>query len=224
MTSLLRTLVVDDAAPIALLHTRFVDAHPACTVVGTAGTGPEAVDAILALAPDLVLLDVHLPGHSGLDALRKVRADAAIVQPEVIAVTAARDIEHVREARLLGVRHYIVKPFSAADLHARIDDVVRERATDPDPRALDQGAVDAAMQGRVTASPAPKGMSRETLDLVRTALVTRGSASAAEIADDVGLSRVSCRRYLEHLADTGEANRSLDYGTAGRPSTRYRMV
>ena len=120
----LRVLVVDDAPAVAQLHGRFVDAHPQCELVGTAASGPDAVDAIRSLEPDLVLLDVHLPGFSGIEALRAVRADAAVRQPEVVAVTAARDVETVRDARLMGVRHYIVKPFTAHDLHQRIDDVI----------------------------------------------------------------------------------------------------
>ncbi|MDF2506831.1 MAG: hypothetical protein K0Q52_690 [Microbacterium sp.] len=69
----------------------------------------------------------------------------------------------------------------------------------------------------------PKGLSAETLDRVATALAARPDASATEIGEDVDISRVSARRYLEHLASTGRAIRTLDYSTKGRPSTRYRL-
>ncbi|MCJ1709494.1 response regulator [Microbacterium sp. VKM Ac-2923] len=218
---MLRVLVVDDIPAVASLHGRFVSAHPACELVGTAGSGPDAVTAVAELRPDRVLLDVHLPGFSGLDALRSVRADGTLTQPEVIAVTAARDVDTVRTARLMGVQHYLVKPFTAGELHTRIDDVLAERrASAAVAGSLDQQGVDAVLRP-VTKRPLPKGLSRPTLDLVRTALAELGSASAAEVADHLGLSRVSCRRYLEHLADDGGCARSLDYTTAGRPSTRY---
>ncbi|MDQ0728506.1 PAS domain-containing protein [Microbacterium sp. W4I20] len=68
----------------------------------------------------------------------------------------------------------------------------------------------------------PKGLSAETLDRVAAALTARPDASATEIGDDVQISRVSARRYLEHLASSGRAIRTLDYSTKGRPSTRYR--
>ncbi|MFJ4222767.1 hypothetical protein [Microbacterium sp. NPDC089695] len=68
----------------------------------------------------------------------------------------------------------------------------------------------------------PKGLSAETLDRVAAALAARPDASATEIGDDLQMSRVSARRYLEHLASTGRAVRSLDYSTKGRPGTRYR--
>jgi two-component system CitB family sensor kinase len=69
----------------------------------------------------------------------------------------------------------------------------------------------------------PKGLSAETLDRVSAALAARPDASATEIGEDVDISRVSARRYLEHLASTGRAIRTLDYSTKGRPSTRYRL-
>jgi response regulator of citrate/malate metabolism len=224
MTRLLRVLVVDDVPAVAALHGAFVVAHPRCELVGTAATGPQAVVAMRELEPDLVLLDVHLPGFSGIDAMREIRADASLAQPDVIAVTAARDVETVRDARLMGARHYLVKPFTASELHQRIDDVLRERASHPDPSAaLDQRDIDAVMSP-VDRHPLPKGLTRETLQVVSAALRAHSGSSAGEIAEIVGLSRVSCRRYLEHLADTGLAARSLDYATAGRPSTRYTAV
>lgn len=69
----------------------------------------------------------------------------------------------------------------------------------------------------------PKGLSAETLDRVVAALAARPDASATEIGDDLAISRVSARRYLEHLASAGRAIRTLDYSTKGRPSTRYRL-
>lgn len=68
----------------------------------------------------------------------------------------------------------------------------------------------------------PKGLSAETLDRVAVALSARPDASATEIGEDLQISRVSARRYLEHLASTGRAVRALDYSTKGRPGTRYR--
>jgi len=70
----------------------------------------------------------------------------------------------------------------------------------------------------------PKGLSQETLDRVSAALAARPDASATEIGEDLAVSRVSARRYLEHLASTGRALRTLDYSTKGRPGTRYRAT
>ncbi|MEJ1088540.1 PAS domain-containing protein [Microbacterium sp. Mu-80] len=69
----------------------------------------------------------------------------------------------------------------------------------------------------------PKGLSGETLERVVTALAEMPDASATEVGEALSVSRVSARRYLEHLASTGRAIRSLDYATKGRPGSRYRL-
>ncbi|UNK71648.1 PAS domain-containing protein [Microbacterium sp. H1-D42] len=69
----------------------------------------------------------------------------------------------------------------------------------------------------------PKGLSAETLERVVEALGEQPDASATEIGDSLSISRVSARRYLEYLASTGRAIRTLDYATKGRPGSRYRL-
>lgn len=223
MSRRIRVLVVDDSPSVAALHGMFVAAHPDCDVAGFAASGPEAVSAMRELHPDLVLLDVHLPGFSGLEALRIIRSDLTCPQPDVIAVTAARDIDTVRTARVMGVRHYLVKPFTAHDLDQRLDDVIRDRlAVLASPPALGQDQVDAMMRPAERLS-LPKGITAETLDLVVASLESNPDSTAADIGSAVGLSRVTSRRYLEHLADGGTVRRVLDYSTSGRPATRYRL-
>lgn len=220
----IRVVVVDDDFAVAQVNRAFVDAHPGFTVVAEAHTGEAAIAAIAAHRPQLVLLDVYLPDVGGLDVLRRLRADGDEV--EVIAVTAARDLETVRHARLLGVRHYLVKPFSGATLAERLDDVRRSIAADRagPGTALDQHAVDEVLGIASTRAAAlPKGLSSVSLKRVAAGLAAReGDASAAEIAESLGMSRVSARRYLEHLVATGAAVVSPRYGTAGRPEHRYR--
>ncbi|WP_309129691.1 PAS domain-containing protein [Microbacterium sp.] len=94
--------------------------------------------------------------------------------------------------------------------HTELHDVVRR-----------VDAADAIIAFRQRAG-LPKGLSAETLERVASALAMHPDASAAELGAEMSISRVSARRYLEHLASTGRALRSLDYGTKGRPGTRYR--
>lgn len=70
----------------------------------------------------------------------------------------------------------------------------------------------------------PKGLSAETLERVACALAQHPDSSASELGEVLEISRVSTRRYLEHLASTGRAIRSLDYSTRGRPGSRYRLT
>ena len=77
--------------------------------------------------------------------------------------------------------------------------------------------------GGAEALTLPKGMSVETARLVSGALTgAKGALSATEVAELVGLSRVSARRYLEHFVAMGQADVRLRYGSTGRPERRYR--
>jgi response regulator of citrate/malate metabolism len=68
-------------------------------------------------------------------------------------------------------------------------------------------------------------MSAETAALAQDALrSTDGTLSATEVAEVVGISRVSARRYLEYFVTVGQADVRLRYGTTGRPERRYRWV
>lgn len=228
MTDRPRVLVVDDDFAVAALHRGFVEFHGGFTVAGVAHDGAEALRLVDETDPDLVLLDVYLPDMSGLEVLQQLRARPG--RPvDVIAITAARELETVRTAMAGGVLHYLVKPFTAQVLRERLDDYLRHRAeirrTEAQTTALDQDQVDRLLATPRSAQPTatlPKGLSIATMEAVRDALAEHpGSASAQEIGDRLGVSRVSARRYLEHLVAEGRARVAPRYGATGRPENRY---
>ena len=217
---MIRVLVVDDDFMVARIHERFVERTDGFSIVGTAGTGAEALTAVAELGPDLVLLDVHLPDMDGIEVLRSLRAAGHGVG--VIMVTAERDAEVVRAALLGGAQQYLVKPFEYPELADRLRAVARSLTALRSESEPDQTAIDRAFGGGPAgAAPLPKGLSAETAASLLAALENAGEVSAAEAAELVGLSRVSARRYLEHFVQAGRATVRLRYGVAGRPERRY---
>lgn len=228
MNTRLRVVIVEDDMAVALINREFVSSHARFTVVGEAHTGAEAVVLIEKLRPDVVLLDFYLPDFTGLEVLARLSTDRSS-QLEVIAVTAARDLDSVRAARARGVRHYLVKPFMASALFERLDEVARQYDTvrrTSRGRLLDQQSVDVIIASTGERHvPPPKGLSEVTLQRVHLALQSAGTdVSATELAELVGMSRVAARRYLEHLVDVGRATLTPRYGGAGRPENRYRSA
>ncbi len=224
MSTQLRVVIVEDDIGVALVNREFVSSHQGFTVVGEAHTGRDAVGLLERLRPDVVLLDFYLPDFSGLEVLSRINPDV-LGAMEVIAVTAARDVDSVRLARARGVRHYLVKPFMAAALFERLEEVARQFDTvrrTARGKLLDQRSVDALIASTAARyTPPPKGLSEVTLQRVHLALQAAGTdVSAAELAEQVGMSRVGVRRYLEHLVDIGRATLTPRYG-AGRPENRY---
>lgn len=217
-------LVVDDDFMVARIHRGYVERLEGFRVVGEVHTGGEVRDAVAGLRPHLVLLDVYLPDRSGLDVLRDLRAQASL-PTDVIVVTAARDVQTVRAALHGGVASYLVKPFTFATFAERLRRYAAARQEMDRPGELAQEDVDRvfAVVRRQGAVVLPKGLSATTSALVVKVLQAEATdLSAAQTAERVGISRVSARRYLEHLTSTGQAQQSLRYGTSGRPEHRYR--
>ena len=220
-------LVVDDHAPTrALIRTVLESEKGTSFQVIEAATGTECLKAMDKKGPfDLILLDVNLPDTTGIELCRALRA--AGIETDVIAVTAVRDAAVVRSAVSLGIVQYLIKPFGFAafaekltayrDYHARVGTAV----------VTDQQEVDASFAALRTSSGGdlPKGLTRETLDRVRAAVraAPASAVSATELAGALDLSRVTARRYLEHLADSGVVERASRYGAPGRPEVEYRL-
>lgn len=220
---MIRTLLVDDDALTLELHRTYLGRLDGFAVAGECTGARAALTALReggADAFDLVLLDVTMPDGSGLEVLRTLRARATAV--DVIAVTAVRDAEVVRQMAALGVFQYLVKPFSFAVFRERLDDYRDHRAhAQATSGPATQEEIDALL-GRATGSIVlPKGLSASSLERVRAELRRRGPLSAREAAERTGLSRVSARRYLEHLVLTGVAVRRGRPGGRGRPETEY---
>ncbi|GAA0921609.1 response regulator [Nonomuraea longicatena] len=214
----MRVLVVDDDFMVARIHSGYVARVPGFEVVATAHTGADALEAVRRLSPDLVLLDIYLPDISGLEVLKKLH------DVDVLMVSAARDLPTVREAMRGGAVNYLLKPFTAVALAERLQQYARSRRslTGLGPE-VGQDEVDRLFG--TTKTPLPKGLSTATCDLVAQTLREAGrDLSAGEAAELAGLSRVSARRYLEHLCAVGKAELRPRYGTAGRPEHRYHWI
>jgi response regulator of citrate/malate metabolism len=218
----IEVLIVDDDFMVARIHTGFVERTPGFTVTGVAHNGAEALAEAERLQPDLVLLDVYLPDVSGLDLLTGLR-DAA-PEVDVLVISAAREADTVRRALRGGIVHYLMKPFSYDDLRVRLEHYQQAYAGITGEHA-DQADVDRLFGVAGAEKRLPKGFSAETLKLVEDTLrnLPHGAddLSAAEAASLLGISRVSARRYLEHLNETGKAEVTLRYGEVGRPERRY---
>ncbi|HLR57722.1 MAG TPA: response regulator [Beutenbergiaceae bacterium] len=224
-------LVVEDEEIAAKAHASYVDRVDGFHLVGIARNAQHALaaltDRIIGIDGeriDLVLLDMNLPDGHGLMLVRSLRARKVPV--DVIAVTAARDMQVVQEALSLGVVHYILKPFTFPVFKTKLEAFRSFRASLGADASGDgqitQSQVDAAVDG-LRAGTGPqraKGVPDAVQDRILALLADEGH-SAAEAADLIGVSRVTARRYLEAMADVSLLERRPRYGSAGRPVLEY---
>jgi two-component system, OmpR family, phosphate regulon response regulator PhoB len=123
-----RILVVEDERDIAALIAYHLTKEG--YRVRTAEGGPEALQALSAERPDLMLLDLMLPGHSGYEVLSEVRRLPGLAEMPVIILTARREEADRVKGLELGADDYLTKPFSPRELVLRVAAVLR-RAQSP---------------------------------------------------------------------------------------------
>ena len=224
----IRVLVVEDEPVAADAHAAYIGRLEGFVHIGTAVTGQSALrqlkDATALGGPiDLVLMDMNLPDLHGLDVCRRIRA--AGLTTDIIAITAVRELQVVRGAIAAGVVQYLIKPFTYATFAEKLvnyRDFRRQLNTQSS--VTTQSDVDLALASLRTPTdiPRPKGLAEGTLGTMIEFLKAQGGpVSASEVMNQLGMSRVTARRYLEYLADTGTVRRSPRYGTPGRPENEY---
>ncbi len=220
-----RVLIVEDDLRISELHRRFTEKIQGFEVVGISNTIADAEDMTEILVPDLVLLDLFFPEGNGLDLLRKLRTRAVPV--DVILITAAREMHSLREAIRGGVFDYIVKPVVLGRFQASMEKYREYFGSLGASGTVDQQEIDRLFRpelGRQFDDPQmPKGIDRLTLKKIKKVFESFSDKnfSAEEVAEQLGLSRSTARRYLEFLVGEGFLAADLLYGVVGRPERRY---
>ncbi|TFB53347.1 response regulator [Cryobacterium sp. TMT1-62] len=224
----IRVLVVEDEAIAAEAHAAYLGRLTGFVHAGTVGDGHSALRALATAVTagqpiDLVLMDMTLPDLHGLDVSRRMRA--AGLTTDIIAITAVRELHIVRGAVAAGIVQYLIKPFTYSTFAQKLVQYRDFRLQLGGLSAMtSQTDVDLAFASLRTPTelPRPKGLSEGTLGAVIEFLKLQTvPVSSSEVMEQLGISRVTARRYLEHLADTGSLERSPRYGTPGRPENEY---
>lgn len=221
---MLNVLIVEDDPMVATINATYLEMTEGFRLAGIVTNGADALRFLESEPVSLLLLDVFMPNMDGLTLLQKLRQLHPSV--DVIMVTAARASSDIQSALRLGVIDYIVKPFTLERFQAALfayQERVRLLRTGDE---LDQERLDKELFPKNVKTPSlPKGIDAATLKLVTdVAAAYKGEFSVKDIVPLVGLSRVSLRKYLEHLEASGHINSNLVYMPVGRPVTMYRFV
>jgi two-component system CitB family response regulator len=220
----IQVVVIDDDYRIAELHSEAVQEVSGFRVITIANTAKAGADAVRRHRPDLLLLDLYLPDGSGLDLLKQFRANGMPV--DAIVLTAASDMSRVRDALRLGALQYLIKPFSLSRLREHLIGYQRlQRHLRWAPAS--QTLVDRSFQLMRVAPDREETQSggNPTVQAVLQSLDGIDDwISANGIADQVGISLSTARRYLSRLVALGKIELSLQYGVAGRPTHLYRRT
>jgi len=224
MTKIIEILIVEDDKRISNIHRRFIEKLEGFRVIGEAHTGEEAEDWIISFKPDLILLDVYLPDILGTKLLKMIQEHSP--ETDVIFITAAAESEIVKKAFRSGVADYILKPLtfekfkeSLLAYKAKRDILAGEGQVQED--LIKSLWNKSSVPGAREALP-PKGIDPITKEKVVSHITQLENGITAEsLGKEIGISRSTARRYLEHLVSERVVYTELIYGTVGRPERRY---
>jgi DNA-binding NarL/FixJ family response regulator len=121
----IRVLLADDQALVRAGFRALLDAQPDIDVVGEAANGDEAVRLVRELAPELVLMDVRMPGSDGLQATREIVGDERLAGTRIVILTTFDLDEYVFEALRVGASGFLVKDTEPVDLLHAVRAVAR---------------------------------------------------------------------------------------------------
>lgn len=220
-----KVLIVDDDPMVSMINEQYVNRNKAFRVVGTCKDGKSALEYLENNDVDLIVLDVYMPLMDGFETLRQIRKNKKSV--DIIMVTAANDRASLEEALHLGVVDYLVKPFTYDRFRIALDKYVSQVAALKDLDTLNQKNIDFIIENAHKKSEElyPKGIQEKTLQTILDEMKKNSSKwmTGDEIAERIGLTGVTVRRYLNHLTEKGILLSEIDYETGGRPCMRYRV-
>lgn len=218
----IRTLIVEDDPMVMQVNRQYLEEIGGFDIVGTAESGILALQEIRRLLPDLVILDIYLPDLSGIQILKELRTSN--IPADVVLVTAARDVDAIQNAFRYGAVDYIIKPFKFSRLKSALDSYKLLHSKLNRLKALDQEELNGLAMTKIRLQEElPKGLNEVTLrQVLLYILKSNRSLSAEEVAEGVGLARVTARRYLDYLEKNGQLTLEVQYGSVGRPVNRYR--
>ncbi len=216
----IKVLIIEDDPMVVDINRKVIQECPGFVVVGTARSGAEGLEAARRYQPNLVILDIFMPQVNGLQFLKHMRERG--FDTDVIMVTASDDLLHLKECMRHGVVDYIVKPFRLSRLKAALENYLKMAYKLQGKHSMCQEDIDSVVMKSNTGGKLPKGLSDYTLKVVKQFFQERKQAyTADDVADSLGLARVTARRYLEHLAAAGDLEINLTYGSVGRPVKKY---
>jgi DNA-binding NarL/FixJ family response regulator len=182
-----KVLLVDDNALFRDGILQILHADGRFEVVGQAADGAEAVAAARRLHPDLILMDLRMPGMGGVEAIRMIRADDGRVPIGVLTMFESRD--HVESAQRAGATGYVAKDATPADFCEAASQLAHGK------RELVAIPSDAAPGASYARSDVLARLTERELEVLR-ALST--GASIAEIAGDLGITTKTLRNHISN--------------------------
>ncbi|SDI48901.1 response regulator [Alteribacillus bidgolensis] len=223
----IQILLIEDDPMVQEVNKMFIEKVEGFTVAGVAADGQKGRKLVNEIEPDLVLLDVYMPNEDGIECIQHLRE--ARIDIDIIAVTAANDTATIQDLLRAGVIDYIVKPFTFERMKRALTQYRQRSAQFLNREEMSQNELDEMILSGENQEQhqdeLPKGLQKKTLEQVVDFLNKMETPlSAEDIGQEIGLARVTVRRYLNYLETIGKVKIELTYGQIGRPIQLYKRI
>ncbi|MFF2017243.1 response regulator [Paenibacillus sp. NPDC058177] len=231
---MINVIIVEDDPMVAKFNRHYLEQMDGFRYTGCAASVEEANVLLASQQVDLILLDIYMPKSNGLQLLSFLREQGSTV--DVIVISAASDNVSIRNALQHGAVDYLIKPFEFARFQAALTTYRENNLLMRHRKNLNQEQLDKLVRHRgeteknsvvVSAAPVlPKGLSESTLDNIWEIIngLSQDSFSTDDISTRAPISRISVRKYLMYLTETGALSMEISYGAIGRPVYKYRVI
>lgn len=214
----IQVLVVEDDVMVAEVIIGFLERVGQANVVGRSGSILKSKELLGNREIDLVLLDLYLPDGNGIDLLKWIRLNN--IDVDVILITADKQIKSIKEARKYGVKDYLVKPFKYKRFEQSISTYYAELVKLTGLDLVDQLTIDALMHNKENEPQEGVNKTYDSILMYLRGHYPKGYTST-ELAEALGISRITARRYLENMEYLKVVELELYYGTVGRPKNKF---
>lgn len=226
---MIKVLIVEDDPMVAMLNTHYLEKVGGFELVQAVNSVKSAIEILEKSRVDLVLLDIFMPEETGFELLMYIRNQEKEI--DIIMISAVHDMGSIKKALQYGVVDYLIKPFTFERFKEALT-IYREKLTFmKEQQKISQSELDSLILQKEKREPTvtkglPKGLTKQTLQLIWQKIESLNGRvfTTDEMAQLVGISRVSIRKYVMFLTDIGVLENEMMYQHVGRPVSKLRCV
>lgn len=231
---MINVMIIEDDPMVMEINYRFLKKIEGFKVCKKASNLKEAYEYIVSENNlDLILLDIYLPRENGLEFLKKLRKDE--IKLDAIIITADRSKDSLKEALMYGAIDYIIKPFTFnrfeetfknyRDKYIKLENVEELEQTTIDKLISNKNYVEHEKEDILKKDDhLTKGLNKFTYEKIWSYICkSQNYFTAEDISKELGMARITIRKYLEYMQREGKLDFKLEYGKVGRPKHKYKV-
>lgn len=221
---MINVIIVEDDPVVAQTNTRYLQHFPEILVSHVFLNGQNALEHLRKNHVDLALIDISMPAMNGVELLRQMRHEH--IRTDVIVVTASTDVKDLDAMLGMGIIDYLVKPFELKRFKKAVGKYLNKANLVTSHVRVDQNDIDSIVDIPNKTPDIQKGLQTATLEAIINLLRSKPEEyhSCESVSNDLKLSKVTARRYLNYLTETNTLIGKIDYETGGRPSMLYKLI